>query len=317
MTILRTTDVVALTGLSRSTLWRLERLHLFAVRQLYSDQDEVLFEATRPIILNGIEDIVSRPDLADRALFLTLEPIPEERRRPEAELWDKFDTECPRVLGVLLDAVVEGLKRLPETQLTKLPRMADFARWGVACEPTFWPTGTFIKAYGNNLEAAVDRVIEDDPVASAVRIFMSTRTEWNGNAAELLDELEKAADELIEKSNKWPSSPRALSGRVRRAATFLRKIRINIREPTPEGHDRKRVIRITTAPSSPLPESAEDESFSSSASSALIDGSTSAPAESQTTHIAAQPSPASNVAIIPSANDADDADARHPTNSSE
>jgi hypothetical protein len=39
----------------------------FAVRQLYTNQDEVLFEAARLIILNGIEAVVSRPDLADRA----------------------------------------------------------------------------------------------------------------------------------------------------------------------------------------------------------------------------------------------------------
>jgi len=37
------------------------------------------------VILNGIEDIVTRPDLADRAMFLTLEPISEDRRRPEAD----------------------------------------------------------------------------------------------------------------------------------------------------------------------------------------------------------------------------------------
>ena len=61
------------------------------MRQLYTDQDEVLFDAARPVILNGIEDIVARPDLADRAVFLTLEPIPEERRRPEAELWAAFE----------------------------------------------------------------------------------------------------------------------------------------------------------------------------------------------------------------------------------
>ena len=46
----------------------------FAIRQLYTDQDEVLFDAARPIILNGIEDVVTRPDLADRGLFLTLPP---------------------------------------------------------------------------------------------------------------------------------------------------------------------------------------------------------------------------------------------------
>jgi hypothetical protein len=99
------------------TLCRLATGGGFAVRQLYTDQDEVLFDAARPVILNGIEDIVARPDLADRALFLTLEPIPEDRRRPESELWAAFEVERPRILGALLDAVVEGQKRLPETQL--------------------------------------------------------------------------------------------------------------------------------------------------------------------------------------------------------
>ena len=104
------------------TLCRLATGGGFAVRQLYTDQDEVLFDATRPVILNGIEEIVTRPDLADRAVFLTLQPIPEEHRRPEQELWAAFDAARPRVLGVLLDAMVVGLKRLPETRLAKLPR---------------------------------------------------------------------------------------------------------------------------------------------------------------------------------------------------
>ena len=62
-------------------------------------------------------------------MFLTLEPILEERRRPEAELRAAFNHERARILGVLLDAMVEGLKRLPDTYLPKLPRMADFALW--------------------------------------------------------------------------------------------------------------------------------------------------------------------------------------------
>jgi hypothetical protein len=80
----------------------------FSVRQLYSDHDEVLFEAQRPIMLNGIEDVVTRPDLADRSMFSMLDPIPEECRRPEAELWAAFELEHPRILGALLNAVVDG-----------------------------------------------------------------------------------------------------------------------------------------------------------------------------------------------------------------
>ena len=127
-------NVSGLPAWISDTLCRLSTGGGFAVRQLYTDQDEVLFDATRPVILNGIEDIVTRPDLADRAVFLTLEPIPEERRRAEDEFWAAFEVERPRILGALLDAVVEGLKRLPETQLERLPRMADFALWATACE---------------------------------------------------------------------------------------------------------------------------------------------------------------------------------------
>ena len=69
------------------TLCRLSTGGGFATRQLYTDQDEVLLNAIRPSILNGIEDVVNRPDLADRAICLTLQPIPDDKRRLETELW--------------------------------------------------------------------------------------------------------------------------------------------------------------------------------------------------------------------------------------
>jgi hypothetical protein len=37
----------------------------FAVRQLYTDDEEVLFQASRPLLVNGIEEVISRADLAD------------------------------------------------------------------------------------------------------------------------------------------------------------------------------------------------------------------------------------------------------------
>src|SRR5437773_2666569 len=84
----------------------------FAVRQLYTDDEEVLFEAARPILLNGIENVVSRPDLGDRTIFLTLPPIEEAQRRLESELWREFEIVRPRILGALLDAAVHGLRTL-------------------------------------------------------------------------------------------------------------------------------------------------------------------------------------------------------------
>jgi hypothetical protein len=249
------------------TLCRLATGGGFAVRQLYTDQDEVLFDATRPVILNGIEDIVTRPDLADRGIFLTLEPIPEERRRPETELWADFEAEHPRLLGVLLDAVVEGLKRLPETHLKSLPRMADFALWVTACEIALWPSGTFWAAYCGNREEAVESVIEADPIAAAVRAVMAKRTEWTGTASDLLGALAEVAGERAVKSKTWPDSPRAVAGRLRRAATFLRKIGIEIGFDR-EGRTRTRMIRIAATMDHRAPELAGARSSAPSASSA-------------------------------------------------
>src|ERR1035437_10857148 len=171
-------NVSGLPAWISDTLCRLATGGGFAVRQLYTDQDEVLFDAARPVILNGIEDIVTRPDLADRAVFLTLEPIPEERRRSEAELWAAFEAERPRILGVLLDAVARGLAELPRTKLDELPRMADFALWATACETALWTSGTFWSAYCGNRDEAVEGVIDADPIAATVRALMLARTEW-------------------------------------------------------------------------------------------------------------------------------------------
>jgi hypothetical protein len=225
------------------TLCRLATGGGFASRQLYTDQDEILFEAARPLILNGIEDFVTRPDLADRSLFLTLSPIPERERRPEAELRAAFEAERPRILGVLLDALVTGLKRISQTRLERLPRMADFALWAAACETAFWPAGTFEAAYDSNRNEAIDNVIDSDPVASAVRTMMAARPNWTGTASDLLVVLFRIVGEGVARSRSWPKTPRALAAKLRRALTFLRKIGIEIIFSR-EGHGRARIIHI-------------------------------------------------------------------------
>ena len=63
----------------------------FAVRQLYTNREEEIFQAQRPIILNGISQVATRGDLLDRAIVIILPPIPEHARRDEATFWQEFD----------------------------------------------------------------------------------------------------------------------------------------------------------------------------------------------------------------------------------
>jgi hypothetical protein len=217
----------------------------FAVRQLFTDDEEVLFQAARPILLNGIEDVISRPDLGDRAIFLTLTPIGEAQRRPEAELWREFEIARPRILGALLDAAVHGLRALGCVQLERLPRMADFALWATACETALWSAGTFARAYAANRRAAIESIIEADPVATCVRAIMVDRTTWAGSASDLLRLFAEGARNAISRGPAWAKNPRALAGRLRRAQTFLRTLGIEITFSR-EGREGTRIIRMTS-----------------------------------------------------------------------
>lgn len=156
---------------------------------------------------------------------------------------------------------------LAQTQLEKLPRMANFALWATACETALWPAGTFWSAYCGNRDEAVEGVIEADPIATAVRALMETRTEWTGTASELLGALAELAGERVAKSKSWPESPRGLGGRLRRAATFLRKIGIDIGFER-EGRARTRIIRISTTGTSHVSETGGARPSASSAPSA-------------------------------------------------
>jgi hypothetical protein len=202
----------------------------------------------RPIILNGIEDVVSRPDLADRALFLTLPWVSEARRRPEQQLWQAFELLRPRRLGALLDALSHGLRALPQVRLDRLPRMADFALWATACETDLWPAGTFARAYAVNRRAAIVDAIDADPVAACVRELMADRSRcsWAGSAADLLRaSADHSRDGIGRDRTAWPQNPRALAGRLRRAQTFLRALGIDIAFSR-EGRVGSRVIRMRT-----------------------------------------------------------------------
>ena len=236
-----------LSGLPHSfsdALCRLATGGSFAVRRLYTDHEEVLFEAARPILLNGIEDVISRPDLGDRAIFLTLLTIAEADRRPEAEVWRQFEIAHPRILGALLDAMVHGLRRISQVRFERLPRMADFALWATACETAFWPAGTFARAYAANRRAAIESIIDADPLATCVRTIMGERSMWVGSASDLLRLCAEGAREDTSMRPPWAKNPRALAGRLRRAQTFLRMLDIEIAFGR-EGRSGARIIRMS------------------------------------------------------------------------
>lgn len=218
----------------------------FSTRTLYENREQELFDAIRPIILNRIADVATRPDLLDRSIILTMSPIPESRRRPESELWEELEGASPEILGFLFGAVSAALRNLPETKLDRLPRMADFTLWVSAAEEVLgWEKDSFVRIYNDNRGDANWQALETSPVAAAVWKLMQREDEWCGTPTQLLRALVSVSGEDRRRTKRLPSAPNALSADLTRLAPALRAIGIEAepyREPT---SDRRRMWRIS------------------------------------------------------------------------
>lgn len=231
----------------------------FSARQLYSDDEEALFDFQRPTLVNGISDLAERSDLVDRSLVVTLPRLVDVQT--ELDLWSGFFKARPRILGALLSAVSVALRNQDQIDAVDLPRMADFALWLRAAEhePSdaaddesrvfAWNVGTFDKVYADNRKAQVAITLEADILAPAVKKMMAATSsgEFEGTATELLAALANHITDQTARSRAWPKSPRVLSGKLRRIASFLRQEGVDVSFYTAPDRQKTRKVRIVAS----------------------------------------------------------------------
>jgi hypothetical protein len=224
----------------------------FGTRRLYTDVSQILIGGSRPVILNGLLNAIDRSDLADRAVIIPMSPILPDNRFSEAEIWRRFEARRSQIFGALLDCVARGLRKLPDTRLPRLPRMADFALWSVATEA--FATGVFLQAFECAATEATEAVAESDPVVVAVAAFLVECTEWTGTAAGLLRELSSHLTEAAPSTWKtWPTEPSSFSRRLRKAAAVLRKLNISVEIGRASDRSRTRMITLKIDPNPDCP----------------------------------------------------------------
>lgn len=217
----------------------------FSKRQLYTDMEEVLVYLSRPVLLNGIPSLISRADLMDRAITVTLPVIPPEKRRPEAELKAKFKTAYPRIFGALCAAVSAAIRNLPGLKLDVLPRMADSVLWVTAGEESFgWKRETFLKAYEANYHEALIDLAANDPVV----IMVQRKLRENSISMTATDLLRSLTAMLPKDEGRlprgWPTHPNRLSGALRRLAPAMRELGIEVRIGEKRDADNRVLIEI-------------------------------------------------------------------------
>jgi len=185
--ILAYDNISSLSTAQQDALCRVATGCSFTARKLYTDLDESYYTFVRPQILTSVDCVPSRSDLLDRCLLVELDRIDESLRLPESEIWAKFDALAPALLGAVLDMVATGLRN--QSQVTmRLPRMAEFARFGAAALGA-----EFLHEYRQNISTAEVTAVESNPVASAIQELVAAG-DFEGTATQLLVKLQKLSD---------------------------------------------------------------------------------------------------------------------------
>lgn len=197
-------------------------------RKLYSDNAKARVYLKNHVILNGIGDFVSRPDLAERCNIIYLDTI--QKRLTEKQVWKEFDELKPKLLGSIFNTIAAGLTLLPEMEksVTEFHRMADFSLYGAA----------FIKAMGLSPEEFIDdytqantQLIADcssaDPFNSVIKSFVENNSgKWTGTATKLLEALKSSSTVAHSVVSKYSAS--ILSRKLSQNSTDLKAVGVNV-----------------------------------------------------------------------------------------
>jgi hypothetical protein len=212
-------------------------------REHYSDDEEVVLNAKRPIILNGIDEFVARGDLASRTITLHLPTISEGLRKRESTLGTELDNARPRILGVIFDAVSSALNHQDTFELKENLRMADAWHWISAAESAFgWERETIVSAFRANQANSNDIVLNSSVIYPFIREL--SEIGWSGTATNLLSRLNSMRRSNAEFDRFWPKNPKNLTDRIRRINPALKLAEIDVIFSKTTGSNSERMVTI-------------------------------------------------------------------------
>lgn len=217
----------------------------FTKRELYTDDDDVIYNFRRCLCLNGINIAAQSPDLLDRAVLFGLKLVSKKNRKTEESLWNEFNKVKGEILGGLLDTLSKAIKIYPTVKMTESHRMADFAKWGCAISEAL---GTdkkkFLEAYDANVKFHTEEAARGSPVAEVLMKFMIGKLPWEGTPSKLYDGLLETAKvmNVNTRQKAWPKAPNTLIRRINELVPALLQLGYEISET----RDNTRKVTINT-----------------------------------------------------------------------
>lgn len=211
-------------------------------RELYTTDDSFIRSFIRAVGINGISMPVEKSDLFSRMILLPWESITE--RKTDAEMKDKIKKDAPKLIGAILDTLVQAMKLYPTVETKLNVRMSDFAKWGCAVTIALGlKQGVFEKAYLENIKSQDEEAVRASMVAEMIIRYMKNMdlSYIEGSATDLKkmmenfenppDEHGKPIGDLLSKREGWPKNNTRFGRELSEVATSLTAIGYKVTTP--------------------------------------------------------------------------------------
>ena len=199
------------------------------MKENYSDGDEYVINACRPIIISGVNSSVIRGDLADRVLNVELERLPQDIGFiSDDEINNEFDNLHPKLLGSICSIISVALRNYPNLKITNLPRMAKPSKWITAAESGLgWEHGHFIKEHSKNQKMIAGESCEQNSLVRAIISLLESidSGKFVGTSSYLFDCLNQYQNE---QPADWPKTANSMTRIIKNLIPVLEKISVKV-----------------------------------------------------------------------------------------
>lgn len=215
----------------------------FEKRAQYTNDEVFTVTVKRKLAINGIDFTVTQADLADRTIKYEFERIPENTRKTDKFLEEKFRIMLPDLLGqifLILQKVLKTVEQV-EKQIKNIPRMASFVIYGEAIYQALGhKSGEFQKIYDDSIKKNLEELYESNPVIPCLEDILDDKNEIEIQANELYKKVKYFVDCNGFNSKRIPQGSNGLSAWFTRSKTLLDENNIKVTK-----HQNKQSKRIS------------------------------------------------------------------------
>ena len=193
-------------------------------RKLYTDCDQVILNLHNIVILNGIDIVPYKSDLAERSLLFELQKITADKRMTDRDFWGNFEADKPAILGAIFDTLQEAMRIRLSLTIKERARMADAYEEMIAISLALGISEDeferIFQANRNMLEASY---VLNNPFVELVFDYVNYKKRIDAPGQQVYDELFESKGRG---GRFFPDSASALSRRLKKERDILEDVGI-------------------------------------------------------------------------------------------